>query len=78
MQADIVAMDARENILLRQILRIPCFTVYPRELILITVTIYVRYYDAFLYCNHAFIHYFDNFYIVSNYYNSRPPFVNFL
>ena len=58
-----VAMDARENILFLQILEKPCLIVYPIELILIEITVYVGYNDAFLHGNHPLIHDFNNIHI---------------
>src|SRR5574344_345166 len=80
MQADIVAIDASENILLVNIFLKPCLIIYPIELILIYVLtlLFITNDYALLNCNYTLSHRIDNFSVMSNYNNCCSASVNCL
>ena len=57
-----VAIDARENIRLRQMFTMPCFTEYKILLntIVIITLLAVGYDNTFLYCDYTLFHNLDN------------------
>ena len=77
--ADIVAIDARENILFFQIFFAPCLNVYQNVLILIKITYPLILNDNTLFHrNHTLSHCLDNLKIVSYHQYRGASLVNFI